>query len=162
MRGITQALHGTGPELQMRTLNRLFMLKYHRPILRFGELKKSSCPKFSTSPAGKKLQLSLISLIAVPYFKCFLFICKLLVQFESSMHLVCPQGQTGLCNAQLGRDSRTRMTRGLDGLLTAPYSAGIAVLLPGPIPGFCRMLHGIFLKCTSVLGWISPSQHFTL
>lgn len=76
------------------------------------------------------------------------------------MHLVCAQGQTGLCNAQLGRDSRTRMTWELDGLAGAPHSAGIAVLLPGSIPGFCRTLHGIFLKCTSVLGWVSLSQHF--
>lgn len=29
VRGITQPLHGTGPELQMRTLKGLFMLKYH-------------------------------------------------------------------------------------------------------------------------------------
>lgn len=35
-RGITQPLHGTGPDLQMRTLKGLLMWKYHRPYSDLG------------------------------------------------------------------------------------------------------------------------------
>lgn len=41
--------------------------------------------------------------------------------------------------------------RGLDDSASAPHGAGMAMMLPGSIPGFCMMLRGMLQRLTQIL-----------